>query len=339
MNFLEPWVFLSSVAGLVAAWLMFRAALTSVRVLRRWDLARATEGQLLLERRLELASTFVRVAFPLSVLSLLLFVLATDKLRQAIRGAMCSYGVLGANDWGFRALFAGVVAVLLLGWLAQTYAFDARVRTMELGRVLAFGTVAVAPVVILAMGAQLKFMAELDLTAVASCCSVQLDTELAGVSGLFQGPRVPSAVGALVLGAVAAGLSLLVSRKVTRAGALAAGLACVFGVPLALAAATFEVAPHVFETPTHLCPFCLFRSDAWGLGYALFGAVLAAGLLGGGLVLSALLSGTGARAEAFAAFARRNLRWQASACVVAIALGVFPVARYAIISGGASLFP
>jgi hypothetical protein len=112
MNFLEPWVFLSSVAGLVAAWLMFRAALTSVRVLRRWDLARATEGQLLLERRLELASTFVRVAFPLSVLSLLLFVLATDKLRQAIRGAMCSYGVLGANDWGFRALFAGVVAVL-----------------------------------------------------------------------------------------------------------------------------------------------------------------------------------------------------------------------------------
>ena len=43
--------------------------------------------------------------------------------------------------------------------------------------------------------------------------------------------------------------------------------------PLALAAVTLEVAPHVYEVPQHLCPFCLFKADAYFIGYPLFGAI------------------------------------------------------------------
>jgi len=46
MNLLEPWVLLRLVAGLVACLLFARGALTAQKVLRHFDVKRATEGQL-----------------------------------------------------------------------------------------------------------------------------------------------------------------------------------------------------------------------------------------------------------------------------------------------------
>src|SRR6187549_3460590 len=103
-NLLEPWVLLRIVAGLVAFLLFARGALTARRVLRRFDVARATEGQLALEKQMELASTFVRVGAVVEVLVLLLSALGADRLSRGVRGAMCAYGVFGANEWGFRSI-------------------------------------------------------------------------------------------------------------------------------------------------------------------------------------------------------------------------------------------
>ena len=50
MSHLEPWILLRLLAGLVATALFVRAGYTSLRVLRRFDAMRATEGQLALER-------------------------------------------------------------------------------------------------------------------------------------------------------------------------------------------------------------------------------------------------------------------------------------------------
>jgi hypothetical protein len=71
-NLLEPWVLLRVVAGLVAFLLFARGAFTAQRILRRFDVARATEGQLALERQMELASTFVRIGANVQVLALVL---------------------------------------------------------------------------------------------------------------------------------------------------------------------------------------------------------------------------------------------------------------------------
>jgi len=67
------------VAGVVAVALFTRAARTSWRVLRAFDISRATEGQLALERRAQLASTFVRVATVLQIAILALSMLAGDR--------------------------------------------------------------------------------------------------------------------------------------------------------------------------------------------------------------------------------------------------------------------
>ena len=88
-NLLEPWVLLRLAAGLVAFALFARAALTAQRVLRHFDVRRATEGQLALEKRVELAATFARVGAVVQVAALALSALTADRLsRDASSGAV-----------------------------------------------------------------------------------------------------------------------------------------------------------------------------------------------------------------------------------------------------------
>ena len=99
-----------------------------------------------------------------------------------------------------------------------------------------------------------------------------------------------------------------------------------------------EVAPHVFETPHHRCPFCLLHGDVMGIGYVLYGAVFLATVWGFGAALGALVSRGDAAKTAFGEFAAKRTRAEAVAWAVALAVGVFPVVRYVIVAHGASLF-
>lgn len=337
-NLLEPWVLLPVAASMVSTALVVRAAYTSVRVARRFDLRSATEGQLALERQVELASTFVRVAFAVDVAALALFILSADKLSHAIRGAMCGYGVFESNEHGFRALAAGVAATIALGWLHQLHAFDARSRGLDHVRALSLLTLLAAPLVVARTALVVLFLTRLDLTVVASCCSVTLDADAARGGSFAHGPRQAAVVAASLAAALAAGVASWTARRPTRARTILAGVVAFASLPPALAAIVLEVAPHVFETPHHVCPFCLFRPDAWGLGYPLFGALLAAIVVAGGAAGAAVLARGRASEEAFRAFAPARLRASAIAWAAALALGLVPVVRYAIVTGGASLF-
>src|SRR5688572_22093818 len=212
MNLLEPWVLLRLVAGLVACVLFARGALTARKVLRHFDLQRATEGQLALERQLELAATFARVAAVVQMSSLALTVLAADRLSKGVRGAMCAYGVFSANEWGFRSLLATGLVALVAGVLTQLHAFDARVRALELARPLSLASVAMAPLAIVDLICAGKFFLGLDLTVVASCCSVQLDPVTAAGEGFASGPRVLFTALAVVGSVAAIGVALIAAR-------------------------------------------------------------------------------------------------------------------------------
>jgi hypothetical protein len=338
-NLLEPWVVFRLVAGLLACVLLLRAAWTSVRVLRRFDVARATEGQLALERQAELAATFVRVATVVQVGALALSVLAADKLSHGVRGAMCAYGVFAAHPLGFESLGVTLASALACGILAQSYAFDARVRGMDLVRPLAIATLVIAPLGVLDLVMCAKYMLGLDLSVVASCCSVELDAEGAGNVGYAAGPRVLATFGALVSVAVSIGAALLAARRPGRSAVTLAAAAAAIAFPFAVAASVLEVAPFAFEVPQHVCPFCLLRADVYGIGYILFGAIFLAFVWGVGAGMSALLARGAAARQALPRFAKERLERTAVAWGVALAVGALPVVRYAIVSGGGSLFP
>jgi hypothetical protein len=287
---------------------------------------------------MELAMAFLRFAFGGSVLSLLFFMLAGDKLSHGIRGAMCAYGVFNANDWGFIALYASLGTTLVAGWLSEMCALDGTAPTLELTRPIARGTLLLAPVSVAALGLSTKFLASLDLTVVSSCCSVALDSEGAGYTGYAHGPRTLVTALAIVLSLAAVVAAAWARRSPGRGPSFLAGTLSLSAVPFAIGTAVLEVAPHAFESPHHLCPFCLFRSDVYGLGYALFAAILAAAVWGGGLALGAGLSRSQALAETFGPYARRRLGRGAIAWMIFLLVGAMPVARYAVVGGGAPLF-
>lgn len=338
MNLLEPWVLLRLVAGLVACLLFARGAMTAQKVLRHFDVQRATEGQLALEKQIELGATFVRIGAVVQVLALVLSALGADRMSRGVRGAMCAYGVFGANEWGFRSLAVTGGVALVAAVVAQVYAFDARVRALDLARPLAAMTLAMFPLSVLDLAFAAQFLGKLDLTAVASCCSVQLDPVASVGEGYATGPRV-LATGLAAVGTCASiAFALMAARAPTKARIMAAAVVTLLTLPAAVAASVLEVAPHAFEVPHHVCPFCLLRSDVLAIGYPLYGALFLATTWGAGAGLSAVLARGAAARDALAPFARGVLRRGAVAWALALALAIAPVARFALVSGGASLF-
>ncbi len=337
-NLLEPWVLLRLSAGLVAFALFTRGAMTAQKVLRHFDVRRATEGQLALEKQLELAATFARIAAVVQVLALALSALAADRMSRGVRGAMCAYGVFSAHEWGFRSLAATTGVALVAGIVTQLYAFDARVRSLDLARPLAMATCLMAPLSLLDLAAASKFLLGLDLSVVASCCSVQLDPVTATGEAHATGPRVLLTAIAVIGTMLSIGAALLAARAPSRPRVLAAGLISLLTLPAAVAASILEVAPHAFEVPTHVCPFCLLKPDVFALGYPLYAALFLATAWAGGAAVSAILSREAAAKAALGAFASRRLRLGAIAWGCALVLGALPVVRFAIVAGGASLF-
>lgn len=337
-NLLEPWVLFRLSAGLVAFALFARGAMTAQKVLRHFDVRRATEGQLALEKQVELAATFARIAAIVQILTLTLTVLAADRMSRSVRSAMCAYGVFSAHDWGLRSLAATAGTALVAGVVMQLYAFDARVRSFELARPLAIVTCSMAPLSLLDFLAASKFLLGLDLSVVASCCSVQLDSVAAASEVHVSGSRVFFTAVAVLGALLSTATALLAARSPSRARVLGAGVISMLTLPPALAASVLEVAPHAFEVPAHVCPFCLLKPDVYAIGYPLYGALFFATAWVGGAGMSALFSRGAAAQAALGSFAAHRLRLGAIAWSSALALGALPVIRFAIVTGGVSLF-
>jgi hypothetical protein len=337
MNLLEPWVLARIVTAMVTASLFAYGAVVSARVLRHAHVAAATEGQLSLERHFELAGNLVRFGAVAQLFSLILALLAADRLSGAIQGAMCGYGVVHQNRWGWASLGTTVAVSLAAGVLLQLLALDRRVRGLDLMRPLAWTCIAVAPVALLDTILASAWLGSLDFSVLASCCSTTLG-ERHESAVFWQGPRILATWGALIGSGLAIATALLAFRKPARSLVTLAGLTALVVVPIAVGAVILEVAPHVYEVPVHLCPFCLFKSDAYFIGYPLFGAVFLAGIWGLGGAAAALLSNGEHTRLAFPAFARSRMIRQASAWAVALIIGALPVGLYAVSSPGASLF-
>ena len=257
-NILEPWILLRLAAGLVALVLFSRAAQTSWQILRHFDVAQYTEGQLALERQADLSSTLVRVATSSRSRSSRSSMLAGDRLSAPIRGAMCGYGVFHATPWGFRSLAATAATAIAAGVVAELYALDARVRSFDLARPLAVATLILAPLAAIDFGLASAFALNLDLSVVASCCSVQLDAVAAGVGGPGGTRRIRAGDRHRRRRLAHRGRgrrSPIAARTAPRAGPiLRRASSSLIAFPLAIAASVLEVAPHAFRAPAARMP-------------------------------------------------------------------------------------
>jgi hypothetical protein len=335
MTLLDPWILARLVAGLAAATLLLHAAWVGGRVLKFHHLGAANEGQLALERQVELAGASARVGAGLAVLALVLSAVAADRLSSTIRGAMCGFGVVHATTWGPWSIALSIVTALAAGSYLGILRLDRDTRDLSLIRAVAMLSLPVAALALADLVAATAWLGGLDRDVVASCCSVGADTATNAASriGHEAGPRVLATWGAALLGGLAVVLAARSSRAPTRPSAIGAGVIGLAALPVFVLAVVLEVAPHVYEVPHHRCPYCLLRADAWGIGYPLFGAALLAASWAGGTLLGALVARGPAATAAFPGFARALLRREAVAWAIALVVSAVPVVRYAIVAG------
>ncbi len=337
-NLFRPWILARLLSGTAVAALCVFAVVIAWRVLTRWRIGATSEGQLALERRAELVAAVVQVALVTAVIDLGLTVLAADRLTHSIRGAMCAWGVFDASRWGFAALGTSALAAAACALWVVLHRLDIRLEKPVLTRKKYFALFAVAPLVWLDLGVTLAWALDLDMQVVASCCSVGLDDALGNGASAAGGPRELAASIALAAGIFASLSAFWAWRRPSRLASIATATGSLIALAAAFPAVLWYVAPHVYETPHHLCPFCLLHADVGGIGWPLFGALFGAAICGLAVGLVEAFRGASGEPGTVSAMERRLSGWAAALWLATLLIASAPVLRYAWITGGASLF-
>lgn len=335
----QPFVLARLLAGLASSLLLLAAVRSAVRVLRRWRVASLNEGQITLERRAELVASIVQTALGIQMIGLGATVLMADRLSHSIRGAMCAYGVFASTRSGFAALAASAAAFCACGLWLVLHRFDLLCAQPALTRRKFVALLFVAPFVWLDLLETARFALQLDLGVVSSCCSTSLDQAEAIFGATDPGAGrmlLGLAGGGAVVTAIAA--SLWTRGSPGAAAAWVAALASLFAALAMLPAIVFVVAPYAYETPNHLCPFCLLHADVLGFGWPLFAAMGAGTVLGLGLVVVEVNRRASGEPEQALALQRRLATGAAVAWAIVLALALAPIVRWVVITGGAPLF-
>lgn len=337
-NLFRPWLLARLSATTVTALVAVLAAIVAIDVLRSFRLGASTEGQLVLERRAELVSTLFSVGALASIVSLALAVVGADRLAGSIRGAMCAYGVLDATPDGMRSLAVSAVTALgCAAWLSL-HRLGLALRAPTLLRFELTLALGLLPLALLDLTLALRHTLALDFRVVASCCSSGLEDLRAAAEGHAGGPRTLATALFFGAGLLSVALFVLAARRASLLRASATAVLGLGAAALALPAITWWVAPHVYGSPAHLCPFCLLHAEAGFVGYPLAALLFLGAARAAGLGAFALLARRTDETAALAPEARRLARHGALAWAALLALCAMPWAHYAWRSGGASLF-
>ncbi len=269
-------------AGLSLAMLAV-ASPFALQLIRHWDLGSGSERQLRLERLTYLFSMMVALVCALQVLSTLLFVFNADRMSVMFVGAMCAVGTLNANEYGFPALYAQLVAFFFAAtWLAINR-LDNQARDYPLTRLKYRLLLAYAPLAALVLYLQFNYFIRLEADVITSCCgslfSEEADTVASELSALAPA-RAMSVFYATLGGAI-----LLAAWHWKSAGrrlwsGLAVGTAAVAAFFAALAGVVAFVSLYIYEHPNHHCPFCILKPEYGYQGYLLYLPLFAAAAAG-----------------------------------------------------------
>ncbi len=338
-NLLRPWILARLLSGTAALALALLGLIVAWRVLRFWRVGATSEGQLALERRAELVAALMQVALGVALSNVALTVLSADRLTHSIRGAMCAWGVFDASPWGFWALATSGAAAAACALWVILHRLDLRLAKPTLTRRKFMALFVVVPLIALDLGVTALWVVDLDMQVVASCCSVGLDDALGSDPSGSGGPRALAAWVALGAAGVAATSALLTWRRPGRVIAGITALSSAAAGVLALPAILGYVAPHAYESPHHLCPFCLLHADVWGIGWPLFAFLFAAAITGVAIGVVESQRKASGEPDPLDALERQLGGWSAACWILTISLAAAPVVRYAALTGGASLFP
>jgi hypothetical protein len=269
------------------------AAGHSFRIVISWRPQSASRQQIRLEIESEIAIIQQRWTAGLFTFSSLLYVTGIAIIMPSlVPGAMCGTGVIQATQGlGWQALalrFLGLALYYLIHVLDKLNKLDPRA---PLSIVHARLMLVATPLIYMALWFTMRSLWLLDTHAPVNCCAIVYDQFKAFQTGSFLSKDLDGIwVGAFLLG----GAGLLSAclglwrypqkNPLPLAGTIFVITLC--WMPVAVLTLVRILAAYHYEVLHHQCPWCLFLSEHYHMGFLLFGALFFTATEGGiGIIL------------------------------------------------------
>ena len=300
------------------------ASFFGLQIIRHWDIHSGSERQLELERRTHLISTVMTNLFGLALFSAFLFIYTGDHLHRLFVGAMCAAGTLNVNAYGYPLLVVKVLNIFMCGLWLILNTTDGLGADYPLIRPKYRFLMVITGLLVLETVLTLNYFGALEADVITSCCGTLFSTDTQTVAGgLAAMPSYATSV-VLFLGVVIllrVGIHLSITGRGARmfgwlsAGMLVAGIAAVIAV----------ISVYYYELPTHHCPFCLLQADYHYIGYPLYLALFAGGIMGSGVGMIDRYRHTPSLRSAIPRLQKRLCLWSMAGYIVFAAIAAYPM--------------
>lgn len=268
---LHPGILALLLASIIILLMLLHAAGLGLRIVRGWDYASSSEGQLTLERQAYLVSTLVFYAFGFVMLSGFLYLYTVDEIHNLFIGAMCAVGSLNANPIGWQVLGSKIVTFFLAAvWMAVNF-IDQRGEDYPLVKGKYIFLLLIVPLVAFDLYAQGRYFLGLQPEIITSCCGSLFTDQSSAVAGEVAGlPIKPMMWLFYLVLLLHTGAGILCLRTgAAMARYLFAALSLVFFL-VALAAIISYISLYIYELPTHHCPFDILQKEYHFIGYPMY---------------------------------------------------------------------
>jgi hypothetical protein len=288
------------VALVIVSFLMTAMSLSGaffgIRIIRRWDLASGSEGQLVLERQTYLISTILSYVLVFEIGSLFLFIYTADNIHTLFVGAMCAAGSLYVDPYGYPTFLLKILNVILAGlWLIVNHA-DNQAHDYPLIRKKYAMLLILAPLILAESVAQTLYFTQMKADIITSCCGSLFSSEGSGVSSDIAAVPAKAAMAGFYLSGA---LTFVLGGVYWLKGKLGKSFSFASGLFFLVACVSFIsfISLYFYELPTHHCPFCVLQREYGYIGYLLYATLLAGVVSGLGVGVLMPFTGIGSLAD------------------------------------------
>ena len=242
------------------------AFIVSLKVLLKWDFESFTPFQFALERQAYLVSTIILFAFIMKFFLVVFFIFSIDTLSLILPGAMCGAGVIKANLYGSYLLILKLFILFVLTLWIYVHTYDIRTKNHQWFKQKSWLFSFIFVLIIIELVLDFSYFTHIDTNIPVSCCSV-LFGQLEGANPLPFGLNVSLLLVLFYL------LYVLVILTIKNGYNLLYILTNIFFVFIAYYAVVYFFGTYIYQLPTHKCPFCMFQSEYYYIGYLLWGSL------------------------------------------------------------------
>lgn len=314
---LNSWAIALLVTAAASLFLLGGALKTAIRVLLFWAPEKDTAAQITLENETWLAALLVRYSMLLQLVSLLLLLLAAESFSHILVGAMCATGAFVANDYGLPALLAKLFGVFFYGFWLVLQRLDSRSEYLPLTKIKFVYLLLLGPLLAADIALLTLYLTNLRPDIITSCCGVVFAAAVGDGYNLM-GPQ-PNAVVMLLFYGLAGvliflALFLLRRKNLSRPNGVNTlangcfGSGCMIFFMFSLVVITSVISPHIYDLPTHRCPFDILQGEYYGVGYPIYLSLMLATFSGMSGAATSFLQNLPGLAEPVRSYRQTSLR-------------------------------